>query len=211
LKSLERRNNHQNIHKAKKFFRQIRLPFVEVPGTVCDPPNTFFQGCWLLQGKLYFCQARVQVGELLHEAGHLALLPKQHWPSLQPGNLSVIEEPFDGAATDLAVEAWDYAAAKFAGIHPIVLFKDFGRRNCVGNVKLDDGNYTLKGFEVYDQFEERLHPGIALLQISGLSQRFPIMERWYWGEQPVLNSDEILEKLKAGTQQLKFSQAGKIA
>ncbi|HEY9750678.1 MAG TPA: hypothetical protein V6C63_18500 [Allocoleopsis sp.] len=161
----EKKRRQANLHfvnRARSLFKKIRLPFQVVPSYIPDPPSSFFTGCWLLEGCLYFCPARVQVGELLHEAGHLALLPKDVWPSLQPGQIEI--QTFGLESGDYAVEAWDYAAAIECDIPSLAVF---------------DKGFNDAGWTVWELFDAGIHPGIKMLQDAGMTQNFPVMKRWF--------------------------------
>ena len=153
------------INRARSFFKRIGLPFREVPSYHPDPPNSFFTGCWLDKGCLYYCPARVSVGELLHEAGHLALTPKDQWQLIQPGALELYPPLGDlREIGDAAVEAWDYAAALSADIPELAVF-----------VKGFDGN----GLKVWESFDAKMHPGFTLLRFLGMSSSWGNMDRWF--------------------------------
>jgi tetratricopeptide (TPR) repeat protein len=159
------------VNRATSFFKKIGLPYSIVPSYQADPPGTFFEGCWLSAGKLHFCPKRVQVGELLHEAAHLALLPKSMWNDLKPGNLEV--ETLYG---DPGAEAWDYAAAAFTGIPFFVVFtKGFAGQN----------------WDILQLFDLGIHPGIRLLEEGGLASPFPHMRRWFVKDSDLENSKVV--------------------
>lgn len=82
------------INKARNFFKKIGLPFVEVPSYIPDPEGCFFKGVWIADGKLHYCPARVDVGELLHEAGHVNYCMKRGtWLYSQKSNGQVCHTP----------------------------------------------------------------------------------------------------------------------
>jgi tetratricopeptide (TPR) repeat protein len=147
------------VNRATSFFKEIGLPFVVVPSYQADPPDIFFKGCWLEAGKLHFCPKRVQVGELLHEAGHLALLPRSLWAELKPGTLEV--ETLYG---DPGAEAWDYAAAIVTGIPLFMVFTQ---------------GFAGQSWDALMLFDQGIHPGIRLLEEGGLAAPFPRMKRWF--------------------------------
>ena len=68
-------------------------------------------------------------GDLLHEAGHLALSP----PELRPLLDDKVELPgFDMDAIEVGTIAWSYAAGLHLGIEPEVVFHEEGYK---GNSK----------------------------------------------------------------------------
>lgn len=159
------------VNKARDFFKRIGLPFKIVPSYIKDPPNSFFKGCWLDNRKLYFCPKRVQVGELLHEAGHLALTPKADWHLIKPGNITTqIPLGYLAPIGDAAVEAWDYAAAKSADIPELAVFTN---------------GFNGAGWQVWESFDERRHPGFVLLRFLGMSSDWGKCDRWFIGDSRV--------------------------
>src|SRR5687768_4948599 len=86
--------------------------------------KTFVPGVTINQGKLIVDKTKMKYpGDLLHEAGHIALMP--------PGSRSLI----NGDATEgkkemegyeLGVLAWSFFAAKHAGIPLEILFHPHG-------------------------------------------------------------------------------------
>ncbi|XHX78973.1 MAG: hypothetical protein RBJ76_03280 [Stenomitos frigidus ULC029] len=166
---------------ARNFFKRIGLPFRIVPSYESDPKDVFFKGCWLDRGTLVFCPGRVQVGELMHEAGHLALTPKDQWHLLEPGSLTTSPPLGDFALIgDAAVEAWDYAAALAADVPILTIFRHGF-----------DGN----GLQVWEQFDHQMHPGFALLRFLGMSNRWGTCDRWLVGKASVEQTKETFEHL----------------
>lgn len=84
------------------------------------PDNTFLPGMTVSNGALLVDPSRVKYpGDLLHEAGHLAVLGKQQ------------REKWDGDFTgaggyEVAAIAWSYAACVKLGLPVEVLFHDEG-------------------------------------------------------------------------------------
>lgn len=156
------------INRALVFLRQINFPHDLRPGYTPDPPGSFFKGCWYENGRLQIVKTRCDVGELLHEAGHLALTPRDLWSSIGPGT-------FPSSATlggldpigDSAVEAWDYAAAIAVNIPILSVFKN---------------GFEGQGWLVWERIEVRDHPGFALLKLLGMSSEFGTCDRWYVGD-----------------------------
>jgi hypothetical protein len=106
-------------------------------------------------------------GDLLHEAGHIAVTH----PAVRA---SLSEVPSD-AAEEMAAIAWSYAAAVEIGIDPRIVFHDEGYRG--------GGGYLAEGFA------DGGAPGVPLLQWFGMTigkrdadkqgvTPFPHMLRW---------------------------------
>jgi hypothetical protein len=111
------------------------------------------------------CSQRYWSGDLLHEAGHIAVTDPQRRPSL-----SVVASD---AAEEMAAIAWSYAAAVAIGIDPRIVFHADGYRG---------GSAA-----ILNAFEQRNHFGVPLLQYWGMTTddrgaaedcRYPAMRRW---------------------------------
>lgn len=104
-------------------------------------------------------------GDLLHEAGHLAVLT----PAARTG-----EAPLDSGGDEMAAIAWSYAAALHLGIDPSVVFHADGYRG--------DSPMILENFAAGRTF------GVPLLAWYGLTREgkrgqsaegtYPAMHRW---------------------------------
>jgi len=115
-------------------------------------------------GRLVYDPDRLQYpGDLLHEAGHIAVTD----PALRP----TVSE-FDGNGGDeMAAMGWSYAAALAAGIDPRVVFHDHGYRG--------DGQWLA------ETFADGRYIGLPMLQYYGLArfpqddgEPFPAMIKW---------------------------------
>lgn len=118
------------------------------------------QGNWLLPGLtidrdgIAVVEAALKYpGDLLHEAGHLAVS--------EPG-----QESFTDAGQEMAAIAWSYAAALHIGIDPAVVFHPAG--------------YNGGSTAILENFEQRRYFGVPLLQYYGMTTTvaYPLMSRW---------------------------------
>jgi hypothetical protein len=106
--------------KIADFISNIGLDLVR--GSIGD--NTFLPGILVRNGSIIVDEEKLRYpGDLLHEAGHLALAPAEIRPSLSgevalPGTAM---EPIEAQAM-----AWSYAAALSIGIDPKVVFHEGG-------------------------------------------------------------------------------------
>lgn len=89
---------------------------------------SFLPGVAVLQGGLVVDEARLDYpGDLLHEAGHLAVVPGFARHSLS----GAIEVPgLDTSMLEWAAIPWSYAAAVAIGLDPAVVFHGGGYHGC---------------------------------------------------------------------------------
>jgi hypothetical protein len=82
--------------------------------------DSFLPGIAVRNGVLVFDPAMPWPGDLLHEAGHIAVTD----PALRP----TLNEVPDDAGDEMAAIAWSYAAALEAGVDPALVFHEGGYR-----------------------------------------------------------------------------------
>ena len=83
--------------------------------------KTFLSGIFIENGKIFVDESKLAFpGDLLHEAGHLAVTPK----NLRPYLSDEIKLPreFDIDAVEVAAIAWSYAAVLHLDLEPRVVF-----------------------------------------------------------------------------------------
>jgi hypothetical protein len=128
--------------------------------------NTFLPGLEIRGGEILVDEARLAYpGDILHEAGHLAVTDpaKRNAPTLSPS---------DG--DELTTIAWSYAAVRHLGIDPATVF----------HVAFKGG-----GASIVENFDAGRYFGVPLLQLYGMSCEpriaaekgvppFPYMLRW---------------------------------
>ena len=131
--------------------------------------ETFLPGIRIERGGLTFDPARLaQPGDLLHEAGHLAVVP----PAERARMDGVIDS--DGGQ-EMAAIAWSWAALVHLRLAPSVLFHDLGYR---GEASALIENFTGGCFVGVPILEWR---GMAHHQAPGVPQdapRYPAMKHW---------------------------------
>ncbi|MES2945761.1 MAG: hypothetical protein V4772_23075 [Pseudomonadota bacterium] len=135
--------------------------------------SSLLPGVDIADGQLIYDPARLLwPGDLLHEAGHIAVMP----PALRPtlgGTLP--DEAMAPHAGEVEATAWAYAAALAAGIAPEVLFHSGGYKGQSESLVL---TYSLG-----------VYPGVAGLIAAGLAASpvdaktlglaaYPVMLRW---------------------------------
>lgn len=148
------------------------LSFLQQVGFVIEfailPKNTFLPGIELVSGGLRVNLNSLKYpGDLLHEAGHLAVMTSDRRLSSKP-------KPTSDGAEEMAAMAWSYAAAVHLDLPPSLVFHEDGYRGQAQNL--------ISGYS------RDICPGVPLLQWLGLCQskedgvnaRFPSMLRWIY-------------------------------
>lgn len=140
----------------------IAVEFADLPG------ETFLPGMAVRRGTLIVDPERLQwPGDLLHEAGHIAVSD----PALRSACDDVSPDPGE----EMAAIAWSYAAARAAGIDTRTLFHADG--------------YLGGGEALAAAFDRGAGPGPPMLQYFGMSAEphqaaalglpaYPRMARW---------------------------------
>ena len=113
------------------------------------PPDTFLSGLMIRHGKLLIDEAKLTYpGDILHEAGHLALLPAQQRARLED-NAGV-----DGGF-EMAAIAWSYAAILHLEMDPAIVFHPAG--------------YKGGAQAILDNFAQRRYIGVPILEWLGMT------------------------------------------
>jgi hypothetical protein len=130
--------------------------------------DSFLPGMRVRRGILEIDPARpFYPGDLLHEAGHIAVT--------DPALRSNLDEVADDPAEEMAAIAWSYAAAVAIGLDPAILFHEHG--------------YKGGGQALIDAFATGGDLGVPMLEWYGLTScarnvertgrpAFPVMTRW---------------------------------
>lgn len=91
-------------------------------------------------------------GDILHEAGHIAVVPVAERPAL---TASAIEKREMRGAEEMMAIAWSYAACIYVGLDPYVVFHDDG--------------YKGGGSYIADNFANKNYFGLPMLQWKGMT------------------------------------------
>ena len=155
--------------KITDFLTEIGL---EIIATQIDG-ETFLPGVLVDNGRILIDESKLKYpGDLLHEAGHLALATPELRSTLT-GEVAfpeVVMEPVEVQAI-----AWSYAAALYLGLDPAIVFHDGGYR---GNSK-----------QLLFNFSVGVYIGVNGLENAGLTRTssndaesgvppYPHMIRW---------------------------------
>ena len=125
---------------------------------------TFLPGLLLEAGALVVDRRRLLYpGDILHEAGHLAVSPAAERPTVG-GNVTENNPAKEGE--EMAVLAWSFAAARALHLPATTVFHPDG--------------YKGQSEWLVQQFEQGQYIGLPLLVWMGLTTTatFPRMERW---------------------------------
>ncbi|WP_026433983.1 hypothetical protein [Paracidovorax oryzae] len=151
------------------FLRGIGLPVREAP----LPDGSFLPGVRIERGGL--CVDRVRLawpGDLLHEAGHLAVVPAALRAGMDDAlqNLPAVEHGGEIEAT-----AWAWAASCHLGLDAAVLFHDGGYHGQAQSLRLTFG------MGVYLGLAGLAATGMALTPVQASAQGgepYPRMQVW---------------------------------
>ena len=138
------------------------LRFIEGTGIPVEhgqvPEDALLPGMTVRHGVLVVDRERVAYpGDLLHEAGHIAVM--------EPQARSATPEVSSDAAEEMAAIAWSYAAAKALAIDPGFVFHDHGYRG--------GGDYLGVAFES----NPTSAPGVPMLRYYGMAANPAIAEQ----------------------------------
>lgn len=152
------------------FIRSIGIEVIE--GPIAD--SCFLPGLRIDRGRLLVDVERLLYpGDLLHEAGHIALVPPAERHTLMDETIGQREH---APAEEMAAIAWSWAAALHLNIDPAIVFHDFG--------------YQGGGAFIVENFSKEQYFGVPYLAYLGLCQNlhtadknggppsFPHMLRW---------------------------------
>ncbi len=144
------------------------LEDIGVPVRVGDAGASVLVGMTVRCGAIIVDPAQTAwAGDLLHEAGHLALTD----PALRP----VLEAVSDDPGEEMGAIAWSYAAARHIGIAPEVVFHSAGYRG---------GSDSMA-----ENFVNGRYLGVPMLALYGMTAEphraaergipaYPVMQRW---------------------------------
>jgi len=129
--------NEPPLQLILNFFREIKLPFELVQlGN-----NTFMPGMTIVDGALWIDEEKlVHPGDLLHEAGHIAVTPAEQRSHLGGD----VHKAGHRGGEEMAAIAWSWAALCHIGLAPEVVFHPQGYRG--GSKSLIEAFTSSTGF-----------------------------------------------------------------
>ncbi|HEY0148898.1 MAG TPA: hypothetical protein VGB70_07820 [Allosphingosinicella sp.] len=154
----------EDVERIAAFLTRIGIPVRAEP----LPEGSFLPGLTVRHGGLVYDPETLEwPGDLLHEAGHIAVTD----PALRLG----LCEPSDDPGEEMAAIAWSWAAAMEIGLAPDVLFHE--------------GGYRGGGQALIENFSNGRDVGVPLLAAWDMTSEihrarkdggvpFPAMRRW---------------------------------
>ena len=138
----------------------LRAVGIDVESRDLAAEECFLPGIRLDRGRvLYDEPALTWPGDLLHEAGHVAVAP----PEVRELLSGAAEVPgVDMGRLEHAAVAWSYAAAVEIGIDPALVFHE--------------GGYRGRGPRILATFGAGVYPGANLLEEAGMTATGPRAE-----------------------------------
>ena len=147
-----------------RFLAGIGLAVAEADLSAAD---TFVPGIFIDHGRLLIDPPRLLYpGDLLHEAGHLAVVPPAERAQLSGNILDGKPGQLGTDGEEIVAMLWSYAASEAIGLPPEVVFHPDG--------------YKGASDWILQNFRQGIYPGLPLLVWMGLTtpKDFPRMTRW---------------------------------
>lgn len=134
--------------------------------------ESFLSGILIENGKLFVDEDRLTFpGDLLHEAGHLAVAPGEIRCKLS----DEVELPgFNIDSLEAGAIAWSYAAAHHLGLGPEIVFHEGGYKGKSGNLLLNYSVGVYVGANILEDAGMAISPQNA--GVPGTA--YPAMIRW---------------------------------
>jgi hypothetical protein len=141
------------LARITRFLEQIGI----APIAAALPTSTLLPGVTISAGQLLFDRTQLTwPGDLLHEAGHIAVMPGHLRAAI---DATVPESDAVPHAGEVEATAWAFAATVAIGLDPTVLFHDGGYHGHAANLAF---SYSVGSY-----------PGAAGLQASGMTLSQP--------------------------------------
>lgn len=153
-------NNQNIIETIINFLRSININIVEQK----LPNNTFLPGLSLLGNSILMDLEKLKYpGDLLHEAGHIAVTEEKIRPLIGTTEIGG-NWPTDGE--EIAAILWSYAASCYLDLDLKIVFHPNGYKN--------DSEWLI------EQFNNKNYIGLPLLEWMSLcnKEEFPKMKKW---------------------------------
>lgn len=152
--------NTPYFESIKSFLEEIGIPLKQKK----LEDDCFLPGLKIDKGTLYYDPGKLKyTGDILHEAGHIALMTKEE-KTIIVGSVSEFRDP--GKEDEIGVLCWTFAALTHLGIPPEIVFHADGYKG--------DSETLIMGFQ------NGQYIGLPLLVWMGLCdyEGFPNMKKW---------------------------------
>lgn len=154
-------NTHQNtITIMVNFLNSINVPVLEKK----LPDDTFLPGLSVLGNSVLMDRSKLKYpGDLLHEAGHIAITEEEMRPFIGTAKMRA-DWPTDGE--EIATILWSYAASFFLNLDLRIVFHPNG--------------YKENSEWLIEEFTNKNYMGLPLLEWMSLcdKEEFPKMKKW---------------------------------
>ncbi|WP_044399474.1 hypothetical protein [Lacinutrix sp. Hel_I_90] len=154
-------NTNQNIREViVSFLHAINIEVVEQQ----LPNDTFLPGLSIYSNTILMDLEQLKYpGDLLHEAGHIAVTDKKNRALIGTPEIS---ENWPTSGDEIAAILWSYAAAYHLELDFEIVFHPDGYKN--------DSAWLM------EQFKSKNYIGLPLLEWMSLcnAEEFPIMKKW---------------------------------
>lgn len=156
-----------HIDTVVSFINKIGIPCREF----AIEGDTFLPGIDIRAGEILYDPQRMKYpGDLLHEAGHIAVLsPKDRKDVQSPDKISGDLEP---AAAEMAAIAWSWAALKHLDLPPDYVFHEQGYKG--GSTAIIE-NFSLGNYFGVPMLQ---YLGMSNISGSGHDAEYPAMKYW---------------------------------
>lgn len=163
------KTTQESLEKCVAFLHSIGI--VTQKGT--EVPGSFLPGLTIQNGIIYINENTLEnPGDILHEAGHIAVVPAAERQSL---NAESIQHRKDREAEEMMAIAWSYAACVHLELDARFVFHDNG--------------YKGGGSHLAENFTNKRYIGLPMLQWIGLAldeknaasqneEPYPHMQKW---------------------------------
>lgn len=159
----------ETVVKIFAFLRRIGMSLRT--GEVND--ETFLPGIEVVNGGLVVDEAKLKYpGDLLHEAGHLAVAPARSRPHLS-GKVELLDS--EPPVVELEAMLWSYAACLHLGLDPRIVFHEHGYHGQSESLLLNFELGVFLGVQGLEAAVMTLSPKAAA---DSNLEPFPVMQRW---------------------------------
>ena len=135
---------------AVSFIKEIGIGIAE---DILDDTQCFLPGCSIRGGRIIFDRNKLLYpGDLLHEAGHIAVVPAAERAQLDGAAIAGRQNT---EAEEMMAIAWSYAACIHIRIDPHFVFHEHG--------------YKGGGYGIVENFEQGHYIGVPVLQWLGMT------------------------------------------